>query len=446
MTDDPIVAEVRAIRDKLAAECGYDVEEIVRRIRQRQAESGREYVSYPPRRVASREDAAGPGGRRSAGMTMELETITRVPVERLRLDRESPRLAGEAAEASDEWIVARLYRSAVLEELLLSFSANGYLDMEPLVVMAGHDADEGGLIVLEGNRRLATLRLLREPGLVRRIASAENLRISVPAVDDSVRTTFDRVSVYRVASRERARAFMAFKHMKGPAKWDAYRKARFAADWYRAGGADGGALEQIAAAIGDRHDTVRRMVSAIYVLEQAEREGLFDIEDRGTPKFAFSHLYAALSRSQYAEYLGLGWGWVRHGPMPNPVPREKFDELRKLLVWLYGSKSDDARPVVEMLNPDIRRLGDVLANVEARNVLEQTRDLAEAYASTESVDRRFASSLLRARETIGDAGGSLRAYDGKDKSLLHLAEDVKEAADSVYLSMAKKRRSALSGN
>ena len=131
--------------------------------------------------------------------------------------------------------------------------------------------------------------------------------------------------------------------------------------------------------------------------------------------------------------------------MPNPVPREKFDELRKLLVWLYGSKSDDARPVVEMLNPDIRRLGDVLANVEARNVLEQTRDLAEAYASTESVDRRFASSLLRARETIGDAGGSLRAYDGKDKSLLHLAEDVKEAADSVYLSMAKKRRSALSG-
>ncbi len=109
MTDDPIVAETRAIRDKLAAECGYDVEEIVRRIRQRQAESGREYVSYPPGRVASREDAAGPGGRRSAGMAMELETITKVRVEQLRLDRESPRLAGEAAEATDERIVARLH-------------------------------------------------------------------------------------------------------------------------------------------------------------------------------------------------------------------------------------------------------------------------------------------------------------------------------------------------
>ena len=68
MSGDPIVAEVRAIRDKLAAECGYDVHEIFQRIRQRQAESGLEYVRYPPRRVAPPDDAAaqpaGEGARR----------------------------------------------------------------------------------------------------------------------------------------------------------------------------------------------------------------------------------------------------------------------------------------------------------------------------------------------------------------------------------------------
>jgi len=48
-TTDPIVAEVRAARDKHAAECGYDIKEIFKSIRAKQQSSGREYVNYPPR-------------------------------------------------------------------------------------------------------------------------------------------------------------------------------------------------------------------------------------------------------------------------------------------------------------------------------------------------------------------------------------------------------------
>ena len=110
------------------------------------------------------------------GAPIDLETITKVPVERLRLDRQSPRLVGEEAEATDETIVARLYRSAALHELLLSLSASGYHDIEPLIVMAGHDGDDVGLVVLEGNRRLAALRLLRDPALAQRIASVSGGR------------------------------------------------------------------------------------------------------------------------------------------------------------------------------------------------------------------------------------------------------------------------------
>ena len=373
-------------------------------------------------------------------MPLELETTTSVPVEQLRLDRMNPRLVGQAEDASDESIIARLYRSAELDELLQSISANGYLDIEPLIVVRA--SDEDALVVLEGNRRLATLRLLREPALVRRIASAEKLRISVPEVGDSVRTTLHAVSVYLVASRERARAFIGFKHINGPAKWDAYAKAKFAADWYKAGRKDGIGLDQIARAIGDRHDTIKRMVSAIYVLEQADENGLFGIKDRSTRKFNFSHLYTALSRSQYMEYLGLEAAWARHDPTPDQVPREKFDELKKVLVWIYGSTTNDVRPVVQTQNPDIKRLGEVLANAEGRHVLETTGSLDKAHARTERVDTRFTASLLTARDAIWDAAGSLRAYDGQDQSLLDIAADVKETADSVHLSMKKKRLDA----
>lgn len=372
---------------------------------------------------------------------LQLETTTKVPTEWLRLDHLNPRLFGQAGRSTEEEIIARLYRSAELNELLQSISTNGYLDIEPLVVMK--DPDSSALIVLEGNRRLATLRLLREPELVHRIWASEKLKIKIPSVEnESIRATFDQISVYLVASRERARAFLGFKHINGPAKWDAYAKARFAAEWYRAEQANGVSLEDIAQAIGDRHDTIKRMVSAIYVLEQASREGIFDIEDRNIRKFNFSHLYTALARSQYMKYLGLDSTWAGYDPKPNPVSQERLGKLRKILTWIYGSKRDDILPVVQKQNPDIKRLGEVIVHAQGHHVLDAWSDLNAAYKSIEPVDQQFTTSLIQARDNIRDAAGSLRAYDGRDKSLLDIAEDVKETAETVCLSMTKKRRDA----
>ena len=53
---DPVIAEVRAVRDGFAARADYDVGAIFRRIRKMQDESGREYVSYPARRIAEGSD------------------------------------------------------------------------------------------------------------------------------------------------------------------------------------------------------------------------------------------------------------------------------------------------------------------------------------------------------------------------------------------------------
>jgi len=53
MSDDPIVAEVRAIRDRLAARFNYDIRAIAEDARRRQREGGRKVVSLPPKRPAS---------------------------------------------------------------------------------------------------------------------------------------------------------------------------------------------------------------------------------------------------------------------------------------------------------------------------------------------------------------------------------------------------------
>ena len=50
MWNDPIVEEVRRIRDELAARFDYNIEAIVENARKEQKASGRKTVSFPPRK------------------------------------------------------------------------------------------------------------------------------------------------------------------------------------------------------------------------------------------------------------------------------------------------------------------------------------------------------------------------------------------------------------
>lgn len=58
MWDDPIVDEIRRIREAHAAQFNYDVRAIARDIQEREARSGRRYVTLPPRRVSDQAPEA----------------------------------------------------------------------------------------------------------------------------------------------------------------------------------------------------------------------------------------------------------------------------------------------------------------------------------------------------------------------------------------------------
>ena len=362
-----------------------------------------------------------------------LNVVSKVQVELLALDRLNPRLFPTSEESDEVDLITRLYRSEDLSELLQSIAANGYLDIEPLIVLK---ADEN-LTVLEGNRRLAAIRLFQNRDLARQIFQRTRLKITIPEFPEKFYSTIGEVSVYRVDSREEARPFIGFKHINGAAKWESYAKAKFAADWYRN---EGTSLSAIATQIGDRHDTIKRMVNAIYVLEQAERFEVFHLSDRASPRFNFSHLYTALSRASYMRYLGLEEAWTRFDPKPDPVSQEKLDNLREVLRWLYGSKEEEIGPIILSQNPDIRLLGEILENPEGLSILRATRSLSEAHLSTAPASQRFSDSLLRARREVREASNNLRGFDGRDQALIGIAEDISETAQAMLARMSRKVR------
>ena len=137
----------------------------------------------------------------------------------------------------------------------------------------------------------------------------------------------------------------------------------------------------------------------MFVLDQAKDAKLFDIKDRWPGKrFAFSHLYTALTRPGYRDFLGLSDEWRAEDPKPNPVPKKNLENLQQVLVWLYGSKPDAKKPVINSQNPDLKFLGAVLENPRARMMMLTRHDLREAYAQVERKGARFEGALVNAKQ------------------------------------------------
>jgi hypothetical protein len=369
-------------------------------------------------------------------MEIPLHTSQKVLLDRLAFDPENPRFtpSHDVEKSSDVEIVQALYRVADLGELLQSIANSGYVDIEPLVVLQ-KDGDQD-LIVLEGNRRLAALKLFTDPDL------ASEAEIELPAVNPGLQGSFQEVTVYRVADREEARDFIGFKHINGPHRWDSLAKARFAAKWYERDKGRGVTLRDIARRMGDRHDTIQRMVAGLFVLQQAEDRGLFDFDDIYPGRsFAFSHLYTALTRPGYRQFLGLPEEWRKADPEPNPVPEPSLKNLRQLLLWLYGSKQDNIRPVVVSQNPNVRELGEVLANPKARALMEAHQDLRAAYTEVDTPGRQFEKNLADAHMNMERALSKVDAFTEGQETLIQLAQEIRSKAKILLDVMQARVRS-----
>jgi hypothetical protein len=172
-------------------------------------------------------------------------------------------------------------------------------------------------IVHEGNRRLAALRLLSDPDL------RVKMSYQLPELD-APRSPPTELRVRYVSSRAEARRFIAFKHITGPLKWDAYAKAKYANDWLK----EGEDIEVVSKMLGDSHNTVRRLVVGFHVLKQAETWG-FNLNDRTKKRFAFFHLYKAISRPSVRAYRGIDDDEEEFSAIP--VPDDKGENLDRLM-------------------------------------------------------------------------------------------------------------------
>lgn len=337
----------------------------------------------------------------------------------LVFDKENPRLVEfGASEYSEERLINLLWKEMAVDELVMSILAYGFFEHEPLYVMAGQN---GKFIVLEGNRRLAAIRSLLNPDVV----SGGKMDKFVEKISDSIRNSLTtHIPVIVLQSRQTAWQLLGFKHVNGPAKWGSYAKAKYIAQVHNSFNVG---LNNIAEQIGDTNKTVRKLYQGLMVLEQAENQTEFSIDDIRTPRLFFSHLYTALGYEKFRSFIGVPDDFET----PNPVPEDKKKHLQEVMDWLYGSKKRDVEQQVKTQNPDLRRFVEVLGNDLSVAALRSGSGLDMAFDFTIDDNDALREALVKARLALDKATSKVGSFAG-DEGLVRQAGTVLKLAESVY--------------
>lgn len=356
------------------------------------------------------------------------------PFELLQLDFDNPRLqtGSELASSTEGEVISALAEIAALDELVTSICTNSYLNLEPLIVWGSNES--GPFKVLEGNRRVAALKLILNPQL------ASELGIPLPAtIEPKVLDSFKNILVNRVEYPEDARDFIGFKHINGPQRWDAYAKAKYVADWYKQDGNI--TIDQIAAKMGDNNNTLRSYIYAILALEQAEDAKVWSLKDRpkARGRFSFSHLYTAIQREEFQVFLGIQGGWSNK-PSLKPIATEKVKELGEVLTYLYGSVSSARPSLIKSQNPDLKDIGLAITNEDARLILKNGGDLDAARDALKSPSEAFHDALVTANLRLRRAIELVSKYTGGEPRVEAIAEEIFDQADVLKQMIDRKKK------
>jgi hypothetical protein len=352
-------------------------------------------------------------------------TRDNVPVKDLHFDTRNPRLVeyGVTAKTSPDDILEILWEKMAVDEIAMSIAASGFWDYEPLFVVKERGVD----VVIEGNRRLAAVKVLRSRELQNRLKATD-----LPEASAKDLESLASLPVLRVPKREEVWRYLGFKHVNGPAKWRSYAKAQYIAFVHKTTDEP---LEAIAAQIGDRHRTVQRLYRSLMVIEQAERAGVYKRDCAYRRQLAFSHLMTALDYEGFARFLKLA---DKSQESTEPVSKDRLKELGEVCRWLWGDNRDDTKPLIVSQNPNLRQLDQILAHPQALATLRLGHGLDAAFEVSKGDDVVFEESLQDAKNALVKAQGRVSSGYKGEPHLLELANTILSMADDLASVMHAK--------
>lgn len=373
--------------------------------------------------------------------------LLNISIDNLFLDPLNPRLPEDTQGKGEEDICSTLYHSFDIEELAYSIAENGYFDEEPLVAIpknlpsqfeglnyehlckdAAYNAyisnESTEFIVVEGNRRLSTVKLLLSDSL----RMAIKIR-TFPEISPKVRDDISILPVIVYPTRKEVLPYLGIRHISGIKKWEPYAKARYIASMID----KGFSIDDIQKQVGDRNNSTKKIYLCYQLIEVAKYE--FDLNTQKAEDF-FSYLLLASGQGSIKDYLGIEKR-LQDVDLNNPVPKSKLENLKNIFSWLFG-EGKEKLPVIKESRDITSKLSPVLRNPEAIEYLRLTRDLNEAYERSEGEEELLRRNIVRANKLLTQSLGYIKKNNWEiiSDEVVKLKEIV-ESIENMVVSKSK---------
>ena len=320
------------------------------------------------------------------------QNIEWLDIDALCFDPENPRLPEGINGADQPSVLEWMLRQGDSIELIASIGATGYSIAEPLLVTEDKKKT-GQYTVVEGNRRLAALKLLNSP----EIAPIKQKSVLDAVSHASIIPSTVPVIIYH--GREDAFAYLGYRHIAGIKAWGPLQKARYTRqlfDYYKKSGlGEAESFNKIATVAATKAYAAKKSLTTLAIYERAKEAGYWEIKNISSASIDFSVLGTSLNHNSIVNFIGL------KASTDYSLSGLQDSNVQELFQWLFASEVGDRSRVSE--SRQLSTLAKVVATPQALAAFRAGRTLQDSAIYTDEVDETFQKLITNAMSLVEQA-------------------------------------------
>lgn len=345
---------------------------------------------------------------------MKNRQIIDINLDSLHLDFQNPRLSENfKRNISDEnEIIQWMLEDASIIELMLAIGQNGFFIGEALLVVK----EEDKYIVVEGNRRLTSLKLLTNA----KLATVHTKKVQKVLEETTHRPT--EIPCILFDSRNDISQYLGYRHVTGVKSWGMLAKARYLNDLIpilKTNGLHNQARE-LAKKIGSKSDYVKRVLISYKIYEIIQDNNFYKIPKLDETTFHFNYIADSLRHENIKKFININ---LDKDDTLSTINNENL----LILIDLFFRKNDQNRSRVLGNSDNLTKLNKVLSSDEITKKFLNGLSLEDSYSLVEVDAGTFTAELYKALQSLKTSNSyihQIQNHNDRDMEILKEIVDI----------------------